>query len=93
MTGFRPGPPAIVPDSAPGGLVIHVYGEDGRLILERRLQTRADADDTAAADALAVSRNLLSTEACCIVTFDGDTGDRVTPFGQGRADLYGRWLS
>ncbi len=85
MTGglIRPGPERIDPDQAPGGIVVQLYGtNDSRLLLERALNNEKTAV-LAEGDAVAVAIQLRPGEAICVVTFDGDTGERITPLGQG----------
>jgi hypothetical protein len=50
--------------------------------LERKM-TDGDEAVTAAADAAAIEEQLSEGEAICIVVFDGDSGIRCTPLGQG----------
>lgn len=82
-TFFRPGPSRIPEGAAPHGVVLHVYGQDGRLLLERPIAPRSKAVELAPADAADVKRQLGPHEALCIVVFDGDSGERVTPLGTG----------
>lgn len=72
----RPGPERIDLGACPGGIVMHVYGEDGRLILERRLASLTTAEAEGAADLEEVMAALRPNEACCLVAFDGDSGKR-----------------
>lgn len=86
----RPGPGRVPPGLAPGGLVLHIYGERGQRITEQRLPATladGDIDGLAVRAAEAVRAALAEGEACCIVAYDGDSGDRVTPFGTGRVTL------
>lgn len=82
---IRPGPPAIDPGGAPGGIVFHVYDLAGVLLLTRRvgsqmgaeLERLADLDaDTAAGHGDVV-----------LVCYDGDTGERVIPPGYYAGDV------
>jgi hypothetical protein len=78
----RPGPERLAPGLAPGGWVAHVYGaEDGRLVYAMLLLPGDDLEHQAAADAEAVLGGLRPGEALCLVLFDGDTGERRSPFG------------
>lgn len=72
---MRPGPDSIAPGGCPGGMVLHVYGTDGRLLLESALTHTSDA--AARQDA-----NLVADLAddVCLVAFDGDTGRRWSSF-------------
>lgn len=86
---YRPGPEQIEPARAPGGLVIRVYGEDGRLLLERLVpagELLLDLDMMLATDvdAAIVEQQLADGEALCIVVFDGDSGARVSLLPPGR---------
>lgn len=75
-----PGPASIDPGLAPGGLVFRVYNMAGTELLERRVPastTEDEIDNAAEADAdLAVQ---LSKGDLCLVTYDGDTGQRISP--------------
>ena len=75
---IHPGPPSIDADSAPGGVVIHVYAvPTNRLLITSRATTMAEAayraglDGPAAMDALREGE-----EAVCLVAYDGDSGTR-----------------
>ena len=82
---IRPGPDAIAPRGAPGGLVLHVYEVPTQLLLlTRPLRTLAEAEESAFTDAELVEL-LTSSREVCIVAYDGDTGERVRLRG-GRAD-------
>ena len=83
---FRPGPERIESLRCPGGVIVHVYGSDGRKILERPLAPGMArlAGRLAIDDALEAIRKLNPSEPMCIVIFDGDSGDRITPLGEGR---------
>lgn len=83
---FRPGPDHIEPSSAPGGVVVHVYGRDGRRLLERTLCDLDDIDN-ASTDAFEVELLLAPGESMCIVVYDGDTGVRVP--GAALSDILG----
>ena len=79
MTTFRPGPPRIAVGRCPGGLIVHVYGEDGRRILTQRLTSLGQAEAQAIHDGDLTKAALRPGEACCVVAFDGDTGERWSP--------------
>ena len=86
MPLYRPGPERVAPGLAPGGLVVHIYGEHGQRVAEQRLAgdvTDEDLDRLADVTAAATTAALAEGEACCVVTYDGDTGERVTPMGTG----------
>lgn len=73
----RPGPARIEPDQAPGGLVVHVYSVPSCvLLLERRLPDLAAVLAHAHDDGELV---FSATDECCLVAYDGDTGERMTP--------------
>jgi len=75
---WSPGPEWVLPDMCPGGIVLHAYAvPTARLLLVRHLQSIAEAESTAEADADACV--LLPGEtAVCLVSYDGDTGERST---------------
>ena len=71
----RPGPASISAGAAPGGIVIHVYDVPTcMLLLERRLVDLEEAMRTAEADGSFVDS---LTAACCVVAYDGDSGERI----------------
>jgi hypothetical protein len=66
------GPSAIEPNSAPGGLVLRIYGLDGRLISESALRSgESPGSPTALTEAVPRSRKTVA-----LVLYDGDTGER-----------------
>jgi hypothetical protein len=72
---IRPGPAWLAPGVCPGGVVLRVYDvPSGVLVLERRLSSRADAEQLAGVDADFV---MAMTDACCLVAWDGDSGQRL----------------
>lgn len=86
MTTIRPGPPAVLPNLAPGGVVVQVYDEFGVCLLERRLRTTADAD-RGTVDAQEAVTRLRPGAPVALVCYDGDTGERITPLGTGPYDI------
>jgi hypothetical protein len=74
---IRPGPDAIDPSRAPGGIVIQVYDHTGALILERALSTGDDAQRHAEPDAELVADRMRYRGDVCMVVYDGDTGARM----------------
>lgn len=77
----RPGPPTIDPNTAPGGVVIHVYAvPTSRLLHTSTATTIAEAAWRAGLDADAAIAALVDGEdALCLVAYDGDTGNRYGP--------------
>lgn len=75
---LRPGPEAIEPDRAPGGVVLHAYSvPDGALLVERLMPASMpiEAQEQAARDDAAWT-GLASRDGVCLVAYDGDTGAR-----------------
>lgn len=85
---IRPGPDRIEPRRVPGGVVAQVYDLDGVLLVQRELDDRPTLEAEAEADAAFVAA-LSSTQGLILVTYDGDTGERVTLLGPPGARL--RW--
>lgn len=78
---IRPGPDRLAPRVAPGGLVLHVYDADGRLLLARALGPDSNAADAAAEDAdRAVAILNDHSPLMIVVVYDGDTGERHPPW-------------
>lgn len=73
---IRPGPKSIERLACPGGIVIHVYNLAGELLLESRVSSYEDAEGKADNDGAFVAA--IEPGDVCIVTFDGDTGERMT---------------
>ena len=80
MNWVRPGPPSILPRSAPGGVVIHGYAvPDSRRVFVQKVPaglTAEDVDRIAEANAdfwLA----LPGDTGICLVAYDGDSGERM----------------
>ena len=83
---IRPGPPRILPGLCPGGFVVHAYGTaDGRLLVVGHV-TPEDVEALATAHAEAVELLLHEDEAVCLVTYDGDSGERLVPPGYATGD-------
>jgi len=72
----RPGPSKVLPNLAPGGVVIRVYSLAGQLLTESRLGP--DADLYADAER-AVNELPPDIEGTVLVVYDGDTGFRWGP--------------
>lgn len=82
----RPGPPWIERNTAPGGIVLHVYVLEGphmipRLLLVRPLVNADAAEASAPADGELVARMIASDAPIVLVVYDGDTGERLKPEG------------
>lgn len=81
---FRPGPPRILPDQAPGGLVLNVYDLGGELIVSRKLGlVGQDIEELLQQATLAAREDAdltveFNPEGVILVAFDGDTGRRWT---------------
>lgn len=76
---IRPGPPAILPASAPGGVVIHVYSVPAAdLLLVQHFPFGAPVDKAAesAADYV-LGRIEPGQVGTCLVAYDGDSGERM----------------
>lgn len=76
----RLGPESIEPGSAPGGLVFRAYDQTGRLVLERAIPgivQPGDVESLAVGDAR-FTRDAIPGNLVSLVTYDGDTGARVT---------------
>jgi hypothetical protein len=82
MTFVRPGPASIEPGGCPGGVVLYIYEVPSqRLLFTQRIDPFWNAETleaTAEANADAAHRE---AREVCIVTYDGDTGDRIIPDG------------
>lgn len=72
----RPGPAALEPGLAPGGIVVQVYDLDGRLLIQQRLPV-PDADIEFLAEAGATAVIDQTDGDVVLVMFDGDSGERV----------------
>lgn len=73
----RPGPEAIDPAGAPGGVVFHAYnGRTGALI---GTDAATDLDAEPSADLLGAVEALDAGDPVVLVAYDGDTGRRFTP--------------
>lgn len=73
-----PGPQRIDPGLCPGGIVIHIYDVPSEeLLLVRPLRPVEPVEMAAELDAEFV---MALTPNCCLVSFDGDTGERIRPF-------------
>jgi len=80
----RPGPETVEPGLAPGGVVIHVWGTDGpRLVHTVKLRTREQADLLGPGDAEFINSLMHDGEGVCLVIYDGDSGERMAPWGPG----------
>jgi hypothetical protein len=72
---IRPGPPALEPNAAPGGVVFHVYAvPSGDLLAVSSAATPIQAAYVAGMDADLVA--LAHAGDVCLVAYDGDTGER-----------------
>jgi hypothetical protein len=79
---YRPGPDRLAPGCCPGGMVIQVYGEADRMVLERRLGPTEPVEGAATADVAIADEALRPGEVMVLVMYDGDSGARVsTPWG------------
>lgn len=83
---YRPGPARLEPGCAPNGWVFQIYAvpanrsPNARLLMERALTTNEAGTEGIlgerdAEDAVAMLRP--DEEGICIVTYDGDTGERL----------------
>jgi hypothetical protein len=71
----RPGPAYLEAGRCVGGIVLRVYDVPaGSLLLERFLTSMSEAERLAVEDADFVQA---LTDECCLVAYDGDTGDRI----------------
>lgn len=71
----RPGPAYLEAGRVPGGIVLRVYHVPaGTLLLERCLSSLGEAERLAVEDADFIHA---LTDECCLVAYDGDTGDRI----------------
>lgn len=75
----RPGPAAIDPGGAPGGLVVCMYTLDGECLAEDCILPGDDIKTRATASAEFVDALLEPDEPFVIVVYDGDTGKRWGP--------------
>jgi hypothetical protein len=84
----QPGPPAIDPDLAPGGIVFHAYAVPTERLLNIRHISQSDVErdgwdlvrQAAIDDADNAALELRVDElAVCLVMYDGDTGERIAP--------------
>lgn len=78
----RPGPPAILPGTAPDGVVIHVYAVPSeQLLIVQTVQPGQSVEKLAEAAAeLAWSRlhaEQPEADGVCLVAYDGDDGQRM----------------
>jgi hypothetical protein len=75
---IRPGPAAIEPGQCPGGVVIRVYAtsEPPVLVIQQKL---GPADDVAGAATVAAAMSDETGWNACLVAYDGDTGERMSP--------------
>ncbi|HKY67420.1 MAG TPA: hypothetical protein VJM49_13655 [Acidimicrobiales bacterium] len=70
----RPGPDAVDPGGAPGGLVFHLYQGDELVAVDAIVPAgRHGPSDGMVASALK------SRRPSCLVVYDGDSGLRLTP--------------
>lgn len=73
----RPGPEAVDPAGAPGGVVFHVYNaRTGDLV---GVDPVVELDAEPSADLLEAVATLDDGEPVVLVAYDGDTGRRFTP--------------
>jgi hypothetical protein len=76
----RPGPARILPDQAPGGVVVHVYAIPTEELLTtsviplERLAVAGAVERAAEAAAEVAAQRATST---CLVAYDGDSGERM----------------
>jgi hypothetical protein len=81
VTWVRPGPPAILPRSAPGGVVVHVYAvPSGRLLVVQSIEAGTYSDklpEQAAEQAWSLLEAVEpGADGVCLVAYDGDSGER-----------------
>jgi hypothetical protein len=76
VSWVRPGPPSILPRSAPGGVVVHGYDVPSqRLLFVQGIEPGANVDKAAGDNA---GRSWpVAEEGVCLVAYDGDTGERM----------------
>ncbi len=73
-----PGPDAIPPGTAPGGIVFHVYAVPSCRLVARSVVTPGDDVEREAGRAVEEAADAAGDEAFCLVAYDGDHGGRVS---------------
>lgn len=76
MRYSQPGPLAIEPGRAPGGVVIHIYDNAGRRISEQMIGPGDDVEALAEVGARLIPE---ATVIVVLVAYDGDSGERFPP--------------
>jgi hypothetical protein len=61
--------------------VVHIYDQNGRLLVEQNLAPTADVAELAGRAVDRAVGQLAEGAPVCIVAFDGDTGRRIRPLG------------
>lgn len=87
---IRLGPIRLAANVCPGGIVVHVYGTaDGRLLVEGVVNPWSSVEVVATHHAELAEAQLGDGEGMCVVTYDGDTGERVIAPGHVTGDVLG----